>query len=158
MDWQTYLREKLPRQLPLTQYIVIIPVMLLATVAVYMMGNSIRQLVAAAMSANVVQAKQKTPEASIERKPLPASELQRYQETLVRLHPSVSIELTADSKGFTVSIPDPRLYNEWLFALYSLQSHGKSVLWDVSRLCLKSCGGGAAIAVVQGYTQSVRFK
>lgn len=133
-------------------------VIMVSTLAVYMVGNQVRHLVAAVQTASAERANHKVAQAKVEKKPLPAAEMTRYLEVLRRLHPAVTIDLTPDQKMLAITVPEVALYNEWMFALYSLQSYGKNVLWDVNRICLRNCGGGAAVAVVQGYTQSVSFK
>ena len=157
MEWLNLLRARYLNNIALSSVAAVGPIVIAATIALYLFAGKIQQLVVVARAASTSQSAQKA-QAVLEKTPLPVAELQRYQEVLTRLHPAVSIELSGDSKGFQVSVSDPRLYNEWIFALYSLQSYGKNVLWEATRLCLKNCSGGAAMAEVQGYTQAIRFK
>lgn len=159
MEWIAKLESKILLALRGLQISLVGPVILAAAFSLYFMGQQIKELVAAAQAATASQAATRVPQAVVEKKPLSAAEIQRYHEILQRLHPAVSIQVNGEGNGFTISIGDAKLYNEWMFALYSLQSYGKNVLWDASRVCLKDCGGAAvAMAVVQGYVQSVRFK
>lgn len=158
MDLRNIIRAPILERLSFSHISILGPVILVSALAVYFVGDRLRQVVVAIQAASMSQSAQKAAQATVERKPLPPAEMQRYVEMLGRLHPTITFELAPDAKAFTVSIGDPKLYNDWLYALYSLQSHGKNVLWDVSKLCLRSCGSGAAIAVVHGYTQSIRFK
>ncbi|MEY3200753.1 MAG: hypothetical protein RIR70_303 [Pseudomonadota bacterium] len=129
-----------------------------ASVGVYYFGAQVQQLVTAIQAASSAQAAIKAPQASVEKKPLPPAKVQEYHDILRRLHPAVTIDITQEGRGLSISVPDVRLYSEWMFALYSLQSYGKSVLWEADRVCLKECGGPSAVAVVHGYVQSVQFK
>jgi len=135
------------------------PIILASVIGIYYFGAQMRELVTAIQAATAAQVAIKSATAEVDKKPLPPAEVAKYQEVLRRLHPAVTIEVAGEGSSLTISVPDVRLYNEWMFALYSLQSYGKNVLWDASRVCLKECGNSAAaVAVVKGYVQSVRFK
>ena len=156
MNLESFFRGHTLQKIPLTQYLIIGPLIISSLIAVYFFGTALRVFIVEAQAMSALRSQQHKAEASIQRLPLPAGELARYRDIMARSNPSIQIVLNPDTGGFTVSVADPKLYNEWLFALYGLQSYGKNVLWDVSRLCLK-CGNTAATAVVQGYTQSVRL-
>lgn len=96
--------------------------------------------------------------AKLDKQYLAEADYRQQYEIFGRTNPAVKFQLSPDKKGLVVSVGDTQLFPEWLYALYSLQSYSKNVLWEATDICLAKCGdGSAAQAVIKAYSQSIKL-
>lgn len=93
----------------------------------------------------------------IERKPLIAADYVSAASVLAKNNAAVQVALSRNRTALFISIKDPALLPEFIYALVTLQSYRRGVAWSAIALCLNKCDGAAATAEIEGYTQAVSF-
>ena len=94
----------------------------------------------------------------LDKKPLRAADYQSAANIMAKNNSSVTISLPADRSAVQISIREPALLPEFMYALATLQSLRQGVAWRATSLCLAKCPGGtAASADITGYTQAISF-
>lgn len=68
------------------------------------------------------------------------------------------VKCSASAGKMKVEITDGQHYADWIFALSSLQSHAKDMLWETDSLCVGACSGASASATLIAYNQKIIVK
>lgn len=94
----------------------------------------------------------------IEKKPLGPPDYQSAANVIAKNNSAVNVELTSNRTAIIISIKDPALLPEFMYALVTVQSFRQGVAWSADRICLSKCSiGHAATAEITGYTQAISF-
>ena len=94
----------------------------------------------------------------IDKKPLSAADYQSAANVIAKNNFAVNVALSRERKSIILSIKDPSMFSEFIFALSTIQSYRQGVAWNASTLCLNKCdGANAASAEITGYTQAISF-
>lgn len=90
--------------------------------------------------------------------PLEASGYMDAGQMIARLNSGVVTRYDKDRGALIISVSDPALFPEWFYALATLQSYRKNLIWQAARMCVKKCeGGDAAKAELKAYTQQIKM-
>ena len=125
--------------------------LLVATLVVgYFATNAAQQF-----TQNISNTKKSTAEVklTLEKKPVAAPEYAPALAFCKQHVPDVKCELT--SGKMVISISDPQFYEDWIFALNSMQAHTKDLLWETDKLCIGNCSGAAATATLLASQQNI---
>lgn len=94
----------------------------------------------------------------VDKKPLAAPDYQSAANVLAKNNSAVQVELSPPRTSIVISIKDPALLPEFVYALVTIQAFRQGVAWSATRLCLSKCEGGkAASTEITGYTQAISF-
>lgn len=94
----------------------------------------------------------------IEKKPLAATDYQNAANIIAKNNSAVQVSLSKARDAITISIKDPALLPEFMYALSTIQSFRQGVAWNANNLCLTKCEGGTvASAEITAYTQAISF-
>ena len=94
----------------------------------------------------------------IEKKPLGPADYQSAANVIAKNNSAVVVELSRDRSAILLSVREPALLPEFIYALVTIQSYRAGVAWNATRLCLAKCDGNvAASAEITGYTQAISF-
>ncbi len=94
----------------------------------------------------------------VDKKPLTAPDYQSAANVLAKNNSAVQVELAPSRTAISISIKDPALLPEFVYALVTIQSFRQGVAWSATRICLSKCEGGkAASTEITGYTQAISF-
>lgn len=94
----------------------------------------------------------------IEKKPLGPADYQSAANIIAKNNAVVQVSLPRERNAIAISIKDPALLPEFIYALVTIQSYRTGVAWSSRLICLSKCeGGNAASAEVVGYTQGISF-
>ena len=94
----------------------------------------------------------------VDKKPLAAPDYQSAANVLAKNNSAVQVELSPARTAIVISIKDPALLPEFVYALVTIQSYRQGVAWSANRICLSKCEGGkAATTEITGYTQAISF-
>ena len=94
----------------------------------------------------------------VDKKPLAAADYQSAGNVLAKNNSAVQVELSPARTAILISIKDPVLLPEFVYALVTAQSFRQGVAWSATRICLSKCEGGkSASAEITGYTQAISF-
>ena len=94
----------------------------------------------------------------VDKKPLIASDYQSAANVIAKNNPAVQVELPTARGSIVISIKDPSLLPEFVYALVTIQSFRQGVAWNATRICLSKCEGSkAATTEITGYTQAISF-
>ena len=92
------------------------------------------------------------------KKPLAPPDYQSAANVIAKNNSAVQVDLPAGRTAILISIKDPALLPEFVYALVTLQSFRQGVAWSADRICLSKCEGGkAASAEITGYSQAISF-
>ena len=94
----------------------------------------------------------------VEKKPLAAADYQSAANVIAKNNPAVQVTLSRARTSILLSVKDPALLPEFIYAMVTIQSYRSGVAWNAGRLCLNKCeGSNAATAEITGYTQAISF-
>ena len=94
----------------------------------------------------------------IEKKPLGPADYQSAANIIAKNNPAMQVALSKTRDSILISMKDPALLPEFMYALSTIQSFRHGVAWNANTLCLNKCeGGGAASAEITAYTQAISF-
>jgi hypothetical protein len=94
----------------------------------------------------------------IDKKPLIAADYQSAANVIAKNNSAVTVGLSRSRTAIVLSIKDPALLPEFVYALSTIQSYRQGVAWNAGQLCLNKCETGvAASAEITGYTQAISF-
>jgi hypothetical protein len=142
----------------LQNFSLIAPLLFVAAVVLCVMAANQSAIFITAVTRDVKSTEASKIAPLLEKKPLTAADFRNAAGTMAKNNSAVVITLNADSSGLLVSIKDPALLPEFMYALATLQSFRQGVAWDGRDICLAKCAGGmAALAEVTGYTQGISF-
>jgi len=129
-----------------------------ALMATMFAGNEVSSAVAAYRTATAVP-EESVGKVKLVRQPLAAEDYTRYGGIIAGLVPGVRITVPEDGKSMHVAVADIGGYELWIYALNSLQSYSKNVVWEADNICLQDCGSETvASAQVRGYVQSLEIQ
>ena len=135
--------------------IVLVGSALIATIAA---GNQIARAVAAYNKSQAILG-EASAKIRLARQPLAAEDYTRYGGVLTGLVPGVRVTVSEGGRSMRLSINNVAAFELWIYALSSLQSYSKNVVWEATAICLQECGGEAvATADIQGYIQTAEFE
>lgn len=97
-------------------------------------------------------------EASITKKYLVGKDYVDFANAMIQLNPAVQFGISKDGQFATVSVTSPEHFPEFYYALNTLDSFGKGIVWEAEKLCAGKCEGGAGIAHIKGYRQIINVK
>ena len=121
---------------------------------VFAIVQSHRALSAGAQAAGTIL--QQTVKPRLEMIPMDEQGYTAAVDMLSRLNPNVAIGLRKDIGALRVVAQDPAQLPEWLYALSTVQSYRKGLVWSASEICLKKCEGNvAASADLKAFTQKI---
>ena len=94
----------------------------------------------------------------VDKKPLISADYQSAANVMAKNNSAVQVSLSRTRNAILVTVKEPSLLPEFMYALTTLQSFRQGVAWNAVKLCLNKCeGGNAATAEITGYTQSIQF-
>ena len=94
----------------------------------------------------------------IDKKALGPADYQSAANIIAKINSAVLVTLPADRSSISISVKDPSLLPEFVYALVTIQSYRTGVAWSAKQICLSKCeSGNAASAELTGYTQAISF-
>ena len=133
--------------------VLLVTAVVLSVLAVVQVSNLISAFTNQAKSAEVNKLSP-----LIDKKPLVAPDYQAAANVIAKNNSSVQVALATNRSAIVLSIKDPALLPEFMYALATLQSYRAGVAWTAGMVCLNKCdGGNAAVAEITGYTQAISF-
>ncbi len=94
----------------------------------------------------------------VDKKPLIAADYQSAANVIAKNNSAVQVGLSRNRTAIVLSVKEPALLPEFIFALSTIQSYRQGVAWNAGLICLNKCDGGlAATAEITGYTQAISF-
>lgn len=94
----------------------------------------------------------------LDKKPLLPADYQSAANVIAKNNSAIQIGLSKEKSAIQISIKDPALLPEFMYALVTIQSYRQGVAWSANEICLSKCASGnAATAEITGYTQSISF-
>lgn len=94
----------------------------------------------------------------LDKKLLTPADYQSAANVIAKNNSAVQISLPRERNAILLSIKDPALLPEFIYALVTVQSYRQGVAWNALQICLSKCeGGNAATAEITGYTQTISF-
>lgn len=94
----------------------------------------------------------------VDKKPLIAADYQSAANVIAKNNSAVQVALSRNRTSILLSVKEPALLPEFIFALSTVQSYRQGVAWNAGLICLNKCeGGAAASAEITGYTQAISF-
>jgi hypothetical protein len=89
---------------------------------------------------------------------VPASDAEYTQAIKFCMNHTPGVSCALTSGKFVVSIDNAEKYEDWMFALASIQSYGKDIVWEPKLICIGQCSGAAASAELIAYSQKIVFQ
>lgn len=106
----------------------------------------------------IKSAEAKTIAPLLDKKPLLAADYQSAANVIAKNNSAIQIALPREKNSIQISIKDPALLPEFMYALVTIQSYRQGVAWSANEICLAKCASGnAATAEITGYTQTISF-
>lgn len=94
----------------------------------------------------------------IDKKPLIGADYQSAANIIAKNNSAVQVSLSRTRNSILISIKEPALLPEFIYALSTIQSYRQGVAWSATQICLNKCDGSmAATAEITGYTQAISF-
>jgi len=129
-----------------------------ALVGTIFAGNQVARAVTAYSQAQAV-AGAEAAKIKLGRQPLTAEDYTRYGGIISSLVPGVRVIVPDGGQSMRIVINNIAAFELWMYALNSLQSYSKNVVWEATAICLQDCGGDlVATADIQGYVQTAEFE
>jgi hypothetical protein len=142
----------------LHNFTLVAPVLLIAAI-----GLSVMAVIEASTFISTFTRQVKSAEISrlsplVEKKPLTPADYQSAANIIAKNNSAVTVALPRARTAITISIREPALLPEFMYALVTVQSYRHGVAWSAGKLCLNKCEGGNAASVeITGYTQAISF-
>lgn len=142
----------------LQNFTLIAPVLLVTAVTLSVLAAIQASSFIAAFTRQVKSAEIRTLTPLIDKKPLAAADYQSAADVLAKNNSAVQVSLSRTKTSIVLSIKQPALLPEFIYALVTMQSYRQGVAWNAGQICLNKCeGGAAASAEITGYTQAISF-
>ncbi len=142
----------------LQNFSLIAPLLFVAAVVLCVMAANQSAVFITALTRDIKSAEASKIAPLLDKKPLTAADYRSAASTMAKNNSAVVIALNATNSGLLVSIKEPALLPEFMYALATLQSFRQGVAWDGRDICLAKCtDGAAAMAEIFGYTQGISF-
>lgn len=142
----------------LQNFSLVAPLLFVAAVVLSVMAANQTALFITAVTHDIKNAEANRIAPLVDKKPLTAADYQSAASIMAKNNAAVAIALNQNRSALLVSVKDPALLPEFMYALATLQSFRQGVAWDGRTLCLAKCENGtAASAEITGYTQGISF-
>ncbi|MES2830366.1 MAG: hypothetical protein V4695_00040 [Pseudomonadota bacterium] len=143
----------------LHNFTLVAPVLLLAALVTSVMAVNQAAAFISAFTKEIKSAEVNRMAPLIDKKPLVGADYQSAANIIAKNNSAVQVSLSRARTAIVISVKDPALLPEFMYALTTIQSYRQGVAWNAGKLCLNKCeGGNAASAEITGYTQSIQFK
>ena len=142
----------------LQNFTLVAPLLLVAAVVLSVLAIREASTFIAAFTRGVKSAEVKKMAPLVEKKILVAADYQSAANVIAKNNPAVQVSLSRARTAIILSVKDPALLPEFIYAMVTIQSYRSGVAWNAGRLCLNKCeGSNAATAEITGYTQAISF-
>ena len=142
----------------LQNFTLVAPVLLIAAVVLSVLSVIQASKFISTFSRNAKSTELNSLSPLVEKKPLIAADYQSAANIIAKNNSAVQVVLSRNRNAITISIKDPALLPEFMYALVTIQSYRQGVAWNATTLCLNKCEGGqAATADITGYVQAISF-
>ncbi|MDY7572987.1 hypothetical protein [Actimicrobium sp. CCI2.3] len=142
----------------LQNFSLIAPLLFVAAVVLCVMAANQSALFITAITRDIKSTEANKIAPLLDKKPLQAADYKSAANIMAKNNSAVLVAVNTSNNALLVSIKDPALLPEFMYALATLQSFRQGVAWDGRELCLAKCDGGmAATAEISGYTQGISF-
>lgn len=142
----------------LHNFTLVAPVLLIAALVMGVMAVNQAANFISAFTKEIKSAEVNRMAPLIDKKPLAAADYQSAANIIAKNNSAVQVALTSTRNAILITVKDPALLPEFMYALTTVQSYRQGVAWNAGKLCLNKCeGGNAATAEITGYTQSIQF-
>ncbi len=134
------------------------PVILIAAIVLSVMAIRQTSAFISAFTREVKSAEVKDIAPLIDKKALLPADYQSAANVIAKNNSAVQVSLSRARNSIIVSIKEPALLPEFIYAMVTIQSYRTGVAWSAGHLCLNKCdGGNAAQAEITGFTQAISF-
>ena len=142
----------------LQSFTLVAPLLLAAAVVLSVLAVREASTFISAFTRGVKSAEVKKMAPLVEKKTLVAADYQSAANVIAKNNPAVQVSLSRTRTAIVLSVKDPALLPEFIYAMVTIQSYRSGVAWNAGRLCLNKCeGSNAATAEITGYTQAISF-
>jgi len=142
----------------LHNFTLVAPVLLIAALVLSVMAVNQAASFISAFTKEIKSAEVNRMSPLIDKKALTSADYQSAANIIAKNNSAVQVALSGTRTAIVISVKDPALLPEFMYALTTIQSYRQGVAWNAAKLCLNKCeGGNAATAEITGYTQSIQF-
>ena len=142
----------------LQNFALVSPIIFIAAVVLTVLAVLQISTFISAFTQEIKSAEVKNVSPLIDKKPLIGADYQSAANIIAKNNSAVEVAVSRTRNSITVSIKDPALLPEFMYALSTIQSYRQGVAWSATRICLSKCDGSyAATAELTGYTQAISF-
>ncbi len=142
----------------LDNFTLVAPALLIAAIILTVLAASQASAFVAAFTRQIKSTEAKSIAPLLDKKPLLPADYQSAANVIAKNNSAIQIALPREKNAIQISIKDPSLLPEFMYALVTIQSYRQGVAWSANEICLSKCASGnAASAEITGYTQSISF-
>ena len=142
----------------LNNFTLVAPVLLLAATVLSILATMQTAAFVSAFTREIKSTEARKMTTLLDKKLLTAADYQSAANVIAKNNSAVQISLPRERTAILLSIKDPALLPEFIYALVTVQSYRQGVAWNAVQICLSKCeGGNAATAEITGYTQTISF-
>jgi len=142
----------------LHNFTLVAPVLLIAALVMSVMAVNQAAAFISAFTKEIKSAEINRLAPLIDKKPLAGADYQSAANIIAKNNSAVQVAVSRNRNAILLSVKDPALLPEFMYALTTIQSYRQGVAWNAGKLCLNKCeSGNAATAEITGYTQSIQF-
>jgi hypothetical protein len=142
----------------LDNFTLIAPVLFIAAIILAVLAVTQTSAFVSAFTREIKSAEAKNIAPLLDKKPLLPADYQSAANVIAKNNSAIQIGLSREKTAIQISIKDPALLPEFMYALVTIQSYRQGVAWSANEICLSKCASGnAATAEITGYTQSISF-
>lgn len=139
-------------------FTLVAPLLLVAALVLSVLAVRQTSTFISAFTRGVKSAEVKKMAPLVEKKTLAAADYQSAANVIAKNNPAVQVSLSRARTSIVLSVKDPALLPEFIYAMVTIQSYRSGVAWSAGHLCLNKCeGSNAATAEITGYTQAISF-
>ena len=142
----------------LNNFTLIAPVLFITAIILTLLAAKQASSFVSAFTRYIKSAEAKSIAPLLDKKPLLPADYQSAANVIAKNNSAIQIALSREKTAIQISIKDPALLPEFMYALVTIQSYRQGVAWSANEICLSKCASGnAATAEITGYTQSISF-
>lgn len=142
----------------LDNFTLVAPVLFIAAIILTVLAASQASAFVAAFTREIKSTEAKNIAPLLDKKALLPADYQSAANVIAKNNSAIQIALPREKNAIQISIKDPSLLPEFMYALVTIQSYRQGVAWSANEICLSKCASGnAASAEITGYTQSISF-
>ncbi len=142
----------------LDNFTLIAPVLFIAAIILAVLAAMQTAAFVSAFTREIKSTEAKSIAPLLDKKPLLPADYQSAANVIAKNNSAIQIGLSREKTSIQISIKDPSLLPEFMYALVTIQSYRQGVAWSANEICLSKCASGnAATAEITGYTQSISF-